>query len=433
MTYKKQISIGMLGFGTVGQGIAEILRGENIKLVEKKATANLVIHSIAVKNLHAKRNSSIEGLTLTGNAHEVAADPNVDVVIEVMGGTHEAYLAVKTALTSGKPVITANKALLAIHGKELFKIAAENNVALLYEAAVAGGIPIIKVLREGMDGNRISLLAGIINGTCNYILSRMDNEELPFSDVLKDAQALGYAEADPTFDIEGIDAAHKLTIMASLVKQQSLDFEKVYTEGISRVTNVDLSYAKKMGYQIKHLGIARFDGPLELRVHPALVKQDKLLSRVDGVMNAVWVKGDALGESMYFGAGAGGLPTASAIIADLCEICRCIVTNSRPANNLMNATEENQYRSISEIESHYYLRLNVEDVPGVMKTVAEVMADHDISIECLHQEQPLREGAEATIILTTNRVKESEFIDVITNLKKRLIFFQEPFYIRIFE
>ncbi len=436
MSKKKEqikLGVGLLGLGTVGSGVIDILSGEHANHIAIKAQSDFCIKGIAVKNLTKKRDCAIDSAVLTDDIATVINHPEIDIIVELIGGVDEAYQAVSQALQAKKAVITANKELIAMHGQALFELAESMQVPLLYEASVAGGIPIIKVLREAMDANKITTVAGIINGTCNYILSRMRDEKIDFQAVLADAQQLGYAEADPTFDIEGIDAGHKLTILCALATGCAPQFKKVYTEGITQITVEDIVQANKMGYQIKHLGIAQINsGQVEMRVHPALVADSKLLSGVDGVMNAVWVEGDALGESMYYGAGAGRLPTASAVVADLCEIGRCLHQGVQPANFSLNGTNQVEYKDISEIQSSYYVRLKVPDEPGVLKSISESMAKHSVSIEVVHQEQPEHSKHEATIVLLTNMVMEKNIKAALEEMSQQINHSSPALLIRVF-
>jgi homoserine dehydrogenase len=359
---------------------------------------------------------------LTTDPFEIVNDPDIDVVVELMGGYEPAKQLVLTAIANGKHVVTANKALIALHGNEIFAAASKQGVMVLFEAAVAGGIPIIKAIREGLSGNRIKWLAGIINGTGNFILSEMRDKGRDFADVLQEAQALGYAEADPTFDVEGIDAGHKLTILASIAFGIPLQFDKVYTEGITQITRADVEYAEALGYRIKHLGIARnTEQGIELRVHPTLIPKRRLIANVDGVMNAVLVCGDAVGPTLFYGAGAGAEPTASAVVADLVDVVRAMTSD--PENRVPHlafqpdAIVELPILPADEIKTAYYLRLTAEDKPGVLADVSRILATHQISIEALIQKEPLAGETSVPIIMLTQLTLEREMNAAIAEIE----------------
>lgn len=405
------IRIGLMGLGTVGQGVLRVLR-KNADEIERRVGRRLVVTHIATKDLD-RNTESLEGITVSDDALTCVRSADVDVIVEVMGGYNIAKQVMLAAIERGKPVVTANKALLAEHGNEIFAAAAKAGVGLGFEAAVAGGIPIIKAVREGLAGNRIDSLAGIINGTCNYILTQMTVKGQTFADALAEAQKLGYAEADPTFDVEGVDAAHKLTILASIAFGIPLSFAAVAREGISKVTAQDIQVAQTLGYRIKLLGIAqRTEAGVSLRVHPTLVPDDQLIAKVDGVVNAVVVQGNAVGTVGFYGRGAGGDPTASAIVADLIDVARGL---GAPAHHQVPALAFQPQSmkalpllQIADIESCYYLRLRVVDEPGVLKGITSVLAESDISIEAILQKEP-REHEDATVALITSAVKESRF------------------------
>jgi homoserine dehydrogenase len=361
-------------------------------------------------------------LNITRDIFDVACNPEVDILVELIGGTTVARELVLAAIANGKHIVTANKALIAEYGNELFAAAAEKGVTIAYEAAVAGGIPIIKSLREGLVANRIQWLAGIINGTGNYILSEMRNKGRDFSQALQQAQELGYAEADPTFDVEGIDAAHKLVIMASLAFAMPLDFDKVYTEGISRITREDIRYADELGYRIKHLGIARrTEQGVELRVHPTLIPQRRLIANVDGVMNAVLVYGDAVGPTLYYGAGAGGEATASAVIADIVDVARTLDARPDqrvPASGVFDGRHsDTQVLPMDEVITSYYLRISAQDKPGVMSQVAKICSDQGISIEALIQHEPAEDETLVPVVILTSRAKEGKLREAVAQME----------------
>jgi len=411
----KQVRIGLLGFGTVGGGTATILN-QTLKTIERRLNGQITlkIEQVAVRDLSLSREADVDKLSFTDSAMEVVENPQVDIVVELMGGTTIAKQCIERAIELGKPVVTANKALIAEQGNQLFKLAEQKAVPIAYEAAVAGGIPIIKALREGLSANQIEWVAGIINGTGNYILTEMKKPGADFSEVLKTAQALGYAEADPTFDVEGIDAAHKLTIMASIAFGIPLQFEKVYTEGISQVTAEDIQFAKQLGYEIKHLGIAsRSDNGYSLRVHPTLIPDSVLIAQVNGVMNAVMVSGNHVGSTLYYGPGAGAGPTASVVVADIVDLVRGLhqpPDDRVPALGFgLDQLETASVIDIDAITTAFYLRFFVKDNAGVLAKVTSILARFNINIELLHQEPSNQNPDDATLVMITNAVPESDF------------------------
>lgn len=414
----KPVTIGLLGLGTVGQGVATILL-RNAQEIERRTGRAIKPVAAAVRNT-AKAEALGFDLRITADADALVNDPDIDIICEAMGGEDPALRLLHAAIANGKHVITANKALLAEHGNELIAAADEKGVSVAYESAVAGGIPIIKALREGLGANRIEWLAGIINGTGNFILSEMAEKGRTFEDVLAEAQALGYAEADPTFDVEGIDAAHKLCIMASVAFGMPLQFDAVYTEGISQITRDDVGFAEELGYRIKHLGLARRrDDGIEMRVHPTLIPEKRLLANVNGVMNAVLVQGDAVGPTMYYGPGAGSEPTGSSLVADIIDVVRAMDAHPAyrvPALGFRSAQlEPYTILSTADYNSAYYLRLQALDQPGVMATITGIFGKLGISIEAILQKEP-DIGTDASdsanipitvpIILLTRRVRE---------------------------
>lgn len=388
------IKVGLIGLGTVGSGTVAVL-ARNASEITRRAGRDIKVVQAAVRDLSKPRAGDLSAIAVVDDPFAVVNNPEIDVVVELMGGDTLAKELILTAIANGKHVVTANKALLAHHGNELFSAAQAKGVIVAFEAAVAGGISIIKAIREGLAGNRIEWLAGIINGTANYILTGLDKPEVDFSSVLKEAQQLGYAEADPTFDIEGIDAAHKLTILASIAYGIPLQFAAVYTEGITQVTHQDVCNAKELGYRIKHLGIARRRadegdaGGIELRVHPALVPSSHLLANVNGVMNAVVVKGDAVGSTLYYGPGAGAEPTASAVVADIIDVVRALT--AAPNNRVPHlafqpdALTEVPILSMEAVQTAYYLRLELRDTAGVLAEITELLAQAQINISSLLQ------------------------------------------------
>ena len=417
------VKLGLLGLGTVGGGTVSVL-AQNADEIARRAGRELHITHAAAREYDAAR---IEGLdridTLTHDAFAVVNDPAVEIVIELIGGCSPARELVLRAIENGKHVVTANKALIAMHGNQIFAAAEARGVMVAFEAAVGGGIPIIKALREGLVANRIEWIAGIINGTGNYILSGMRDRGDDFAATLKEAQALGYAEADPKFDVEGIDAAHKLTILAALAFGMPLQFDRTYTEGISRIEPQDVAWAGELGYRIKHLGIARRgrDG-IEQRVHPTLIPERRLLANVDGVMNAVLVNSNALGPTLYYGAGAGAEPTASAVLADVIDIARALTVD--PAGRAphlafqAHALNDLVILPMAEIETAYYLRMNALDKPGVLAEVTRRLADSGISIEAILQKEPAPMADYVPIILLTQRAKEQNMSAALAGIER---------------
>ncbi|MCC5882905.1 MAG: homoserine dehydrogenase [Halomonas sp.] len=416
----KPVRVGICGLGTVGGGTFNVLT-RNADEIARRAGRPIVIEQVALRSTNPE--CDLTGIKTTSDVFEVARNPDVDVLVEVLGGYDIPRELVLTAIANGKHVVTANKALIAVHGNEIFKAAHEQGVIVAFEAAVAGGIPVIKSLREGLGANRIEWVAGIINGTGNYILTHMRREGRAFEDVLAEAQALGYAEADPTFDVEGIDAAHKLTILASIAYGVPLQFEKAYTEGISRVTYDDVMQADNLGYVIKHLGISkRTEHGLELRVHPTLIPKERLLANVHGVKNAIAIMGDAVGPTLYYGAGAGSEPTASAVVADLLDVARDITTDHHyrvPYLAFSGIGEGDGGMPIlpmEDIVTAYYLRLLAVDRPGVLARVATILSEQGISIEALVQKEAT-EGELVPIILLTHSCREKHMNEAIRQIE----------------
>ena len=411
----KPIQVGLLGIGTVGSGTYNVLT-RNQEEIQRRAGRGIEIAMVA--DLDTERARQLVGpqVKVVGDAREVIANPDIDIVIELIGGYGVAKALVMEAIAAGKHVVTANKALLAVHGTEIFEAADKKGVIVAFEAAVAGGIPIIKALREGLTANRIQWIAGIINGTTNFILSEMRDKGLDFDVVLKEAQRLGYAEADPTFDIEGVDAAHKATIMSAIAFGIPVQFDKAYVEGITQLAATDIRYAEQLGYRIKLLGITkRREGEgVELRVHPTLVPAKRLLANVEGAMNAVVVNGDAVGTTLYYGKGAGSEPTASAVIADLVDVTR--LATSDPQHRVPHlAFQHSQMRDVSvlpidHVVTSYYLRLRVADQAGVLARVATILADAGISVDALLQREADEVGGEGStqtdLIILTHQARE---------------------------
>jgi len=419
----KPVKLGLIGVGTVGASTALVLKNNAIEIARRAGRDIEVVHA-SRKSIANGMPEGTGNIELTADPFEVVDNPEVDIVVELIGGYQPARELVLRAIENGKHVVTANKALIALHGNEIFAAAQKKGVNVVFEAAVAGGIPIIKALREGLSANHIEWLAGIINGTGNFILTEMRDKGRDFQDVLQEAQALGYAEADPTFDVEGIDAAHKLCILSSLAFGIPLQFDAVYTEGITQISTEDVVYAGELGYRIKHLGIARrTQKGVEMRVHPTLIPDKRLIANVDGVMNAVLVMADKLGPSLYYGAGAGADPTASAVIADIIDVARTITTD--PQNRVPHlAFQADQIADIpvlpiTEVSTAYYLRMRVDDIPGVMADITRIMGESDISIEAILQKEPESGVAQATIIMLTQKIREAQMdlaVDTISKL-----------------
>ena len=406
----KPLRIGLLGIGTVGGGTFNVLT-RNAEEISRRAGRPITITHVADKNLILANQVVAGRAVVTDDGFAIVRNPDIDVVIELIGGYTFAKQLMLEAIANGKHVVTANKALLALHGNEIFAAARAKGVIVAFEAAVAGGIPIIKALREGLVANRIEWIAGIINGTTNFILSEMRSKGASFADVLKVAQAKGYAEADPTFDIEGVDAGHKISILAAIAFGIPLSFDKAHVEGITKIEAIDIRYAEEMGYRIKLLGIARRrKAGIELRVHPTLIPTKRLIANVEGVMNAVLVNGDAVGATLYYGAGAGASPTASAVIADLVDVARLIDTDATHRVPYLAFQHDKigtePVLSIDDVETSYYLRLRVDDKPGVLADITRVLADNNISIDAMLQKEPEEGEAQTDIILLTHETIE---------------------------
>jgi len=404
-----ELRVGLLGLGTVGTGVARILIEQN-ELISRRLGKKVILVAAADRNVTADRGLDLSGVRLTDDANEIVTADDVDLVVELIGGYEPARTFVATALENGKHAVTANKALIAKHGEELFSQAAEKGVAIGFEAAVGGGIPCLKALREGCAANAVESVYGILNGTCNFILTKMENEGADYADVLKEAQELGYAEADPTFDVEGIDTAHKLSILAAMAYGSKIKFDEVFTEGISKITAADIESAYELGYRIKLLGIAKPHGAnghvekVEMRVHPTLVPLNSQIAQVSDSYNAVQVSGDFVEHTMYFGRGAGERPTASAVVADIMDIARVLpegVKHLAPPMAFVEAERrEQETLSVADIECEYYLRLMVKDKPGVIASVTSILADHRISLEALNQKERHASHAVAVVMLT---------------------------------
>ncbi|MFZ6861082.1 homoserine dehydrogenase [Undibacterium sp. Ji67W] len=433
----KPIKVGLLGIGTVGTGTFHVLKRNQEEII-RRAGRPIEIIMVAARNVERARAIVGDAVEVVNDPALVVNHPDIDIVVEVIGGCGIAKDLVLQAIANGKHVITANKALLAIHGNEIFSAAHQKGVMVAFEAAVAGGIPIIKALREGLTANRIEWIAGIINGTTNFILSEMRDKGLDFDTVLKQAQALGYAEADPTFDIEGIDAGHKASIMASIAFGVPMQFDATHVEGISNLQAVDIRYAEELGYRIKLLGITKrtVDG-IELRTHPTLIPAKRLIANVEGAMNAVLVQGDAVGATLYSGKGAGSEPTASAVIADLVDITR--LATADPEHRVPHmafqpgAISDLPILPMSEIVTSYYLRMHVEDRPGVLADVTRILADLSISIDAMLQKEPGDGETRTDIIILTHQTKEKNIVAAIQKIEQLSTVFGQVTKLRLEE
>ncbi|HVP08550.1 MAG TPA: homoserine dehydrogenase [Burkholderiales bacterium] len=418
----KPIQVGLLGIGTVGSGVWDVLN-RNADEIQRRAGRAIRIVQVADKDTRKAQAIVKKRARVLSDGFALVKDRNIDIVVELVGGHTVARELVLEAIRRGKHVVTANKALLAMHGNEIFKAAQEKGVMVAFEASVAGGIPIIKALREGLAANRIEWIAGIINGTSNFILSEMRARGLPFAAVLKEAQKKGYAEADPSFDIEGVDAAHKLTILSALAFGIPMQFAKAYTEGIAKLTQEDIRYAEELGYRIKLLGITkRVEKGIELRVHPTLIPARRLIANVEGVMNAILVKGDAVGATMYYGAGAGSQPTASAVVADLVDVTRLITAD--PEHRVPHLAfqpdrlAKDPILPIGEVRTSYYLRMRVKDRPGVLADITRILADSRISIDAMVQKEPGEGEQRVDIVMLTHLAIEKNVDAAMAKIEK---------------
>jgi homoserine dehydrogenase len=417
----KPIQVGLLGLGTVGGGTIEVLR-RNREEISRRAGREIVIRAATARDLSKQRNVPLDGIEIVPSAEALVDRPDIDIVVELIGGETRARELVLRAIEHGKHVVTANKALLAKHGTDIFARAHDKGVMVAFEASVAGGVPIIKAIREGLTANRIEWIAGIINGTCNYILSEMRDKSLPFDVVLSEAQKLGYAEADPSFDIDGVDAAHKLTILAAIAFGIPMQFDKAYTEGIGKLTAIDIRYAEGLGYRIKLLGITRrTEKGIELRVHPTLVPARRLIANVEGVMNAVLVKGDAVGPTLYYGRGAGAEATASAVVADLVDVTR--MATADPEHRVPHLAFQPDRLSdepilpMADVQTGYYLRLRALDRPGVLADVTRICADNLISIDAIFQKEAGEGEDQVDVVILTHVVAERQINAAIKRIE----------------
>ena len=406
----KKIRVGLLGFGTVGSGTAKILL-ENKDVLDARLGAELELKWIGDLDVDSDRGVTVDKRVLTTDAKQVINDPEVDIIVELVGGYEPAKSFILAAIENGKHVVTANKALLAAYGEEIFAAASKQGVEIGFEASVGGGIPLLRSIKEGLVANRIHRLFGILNGTSNYILSKMTNEGGSFSEVLKEAQDLGYAEADPTFDVEGVDAAHKLTILLSIAYGVPIDFKSVYTEGISKITSLDIAFMKEFGYRIKLLAISKDDGnSIEARVHPTLIPEGSLLANVNEAYNALYISGDAVGNVMFYGPGAGMMPTGSAVVSDLVDVARNILNNSMGRVPYFgyqpNQVKPRTIKSPRDLMAKYYFRVSAHDRPGVLSKISGILGENDISIESVHQKGRDLVGA-VPIVMITHEAREA--------------------------
>lgn len=428
---KERITVGIIGFGTVGSGTTRILLN-NRDLLRERIGFDLVLKRISDLDITRDRGVMLPEGMLTTNADDILSDPEIDIAVELIGGIHPAKEFILEAIQKKKHVVTANKALLATEGNDIFREAEKYGVEVGFEASVAGGIPIIKVLREGLVANRILNVYGIINGTSNYILSRMTEEGIEFAHALKEAQELGYAEADPTYDVEGIDSAHKLTILASLAYSIPLSYDDVYTEGITKITPQDIAFATELGYKIKLLTIAKaVDGEVELRVHPTMIPADYLISKVDGVFNAIYVEGDAVGATLYYGKGAGDMPTGSAIVSDIVDIARNKRMNATGRLPLIKTTPSGlRIRKMEEVESMYYFRFSALDSPGVLSKISGILGDNNISIASVIQKGRRVSGGVPLVVLT-HTAKERDVLRAVNSIDDLPVVTDKTHFIRV--
>ncbi|MBW2038250.1 MAG: homoserine dehydrogenase [Deltaproteobacteria bacterium] len=416
----KEIKIGLIGFGTVGTGVVKIFQ-ENASLIEGRLGGRICLHKIADIDLDRDRGVEVSREVLTSDAQEVIKDPEIAIIMELMGGIEPARTFILKAMEAGKHVVTANKALLALHGGEIFATAQRYGVRICFEASVGGGIPIIRSLREGLVANRIISIFGILNGTSNYILTRMTQEEKGFRETLREAQRLGYAEADPTLDVEGTDAAHKLSILASMAFGIRVNFQDIFAEGISRITPLDIQYSLEFGYRVKLLAIGKWDGErVELRVHPTMLPAHHLLSTVEGVFNAIYVSGDAVGPTMFYGQGAGALPTGSAVVSDLVDLCQDIIKGVKEQGPMVTpfwSSQGGEIKDMEEVVTPYYLRFTALDRPGVLSKISGILGEHEISIASVIQKGRRVKGA-VPIVMMTHEAKEKNIRQALREINR---------------
>ena len=432
----KKINVGIVGFGTVGTGTAKILI-ENSLLIEERVGTPIVVKKIADHDIEKEREINVDPAILTKDANEILNDPEIDIVVELIGGYGYAKEFILKAIDKGKHVVTANKALLAVHGDEIFRAAYRKGVDIGFEASVGGGIPIIRALKEGLVANRIESIYGIVNGTTNYILTKMTSEGKKFGDVLKKAQEKGYAETDPTFDVEGVDAAHKLAVLISLAYGVRIRFEDIYTEGISKITPLDIEFAREFGYRIKLLAITKDDrGKIEARVHPTMLKESAMLANVDGVFNAIYVTGDAVGSTMFYGRGAGMMPTGSAVVSDIADIARNIIKKSHqrvpPLGCSEGCIKDAKVKDISETVNHYYIRFSAMDKPGVLSKISGILGENNISISSMIQ-KGRQVGGSVPIVMMTHEAKEKDVRKALDEIDRLPVVHDKTVFIRIEE
>ena len=425
------INVGIIGFGTVGTGTARILI-QNRELLKDRTGIDINLKKIADLDIKRDRGIKLPKGVLTTDADSVISDPDIHIIVELIGGTTIAKDIVLKAIRNGKHVVTANKALLATYGKEIFKAAARANVRVGFEASVAGGIPIIKIISEGLVANRIKSIYGIINGTTNYILSKMSDEHAEFSDVLKEAQELGYAEADPTYDIEGIDSAHKIAILASLAYGTQFSLKDVYREGISWISAMDIEFARELGYKLKLLAITKeTNGKIELRVHPTMVPEEFLISKVDGVFNAVYVEGDAVGSTLYYGRGAGDMPTGSAVVADIVDISCDIVSKTVGRNPFFSRDKQRkELLKMDDVRSMYFFRFSALDKPGVLSKISGILGKYNISIASVIQKDR-REGKAVPLVVLTHSAREKDVLTAVKEINRLPVVAGKTVFIRV--
>lgn len=429
---KQRVFVGIIGFGTVGSGTARILL-DNRKVLAGRAGFEIVLKRVADKDTIRDRGIKLPKGVLTENAEEIIQDPEIDIVVELIGGIHPAKDFILSAVRHKKHVVTANKALLATEGNEIFGKAERAGVEIGFEASVAGGIPIIKVLREGLVANNVVAIYGIINGTSNYILTKMTDEKVEFSGALREAQRLGYAETDPTFDVEGIDSAHKLTLLSSLAYGIPLSFDEVYREGITGITSRDIEFAAELGYKVKLLAITKDSGgEIEMRVHPTMIPNEYLISKVDGVFNAIYVEGDAVGSTLYYGRGAGDMPTGSAVVSDIVDIGRRIVSGGRGIKGISTLPKSTgrKVRKMEYIESMYYFRFSAMDKPGVLSKISGILGGNNISIASVIQ-KGRRIGGTVPLVVLTHRAKERDVVRAVKEIDNLSVVSDKTLFIRV--